>query len=87
MSLFLFFSLQLNELLCISELDEKATLVFRIIGSLNLEEVEVDTMLNLIEMTSHDLTKIFRPNNNGPCEGVKAKISRTLRAADLIFKK
>ena len=72
---------------CISELDEKGTLLFKIIGSLNPEEVEVGTLLNLVEMTSYDLTKMFRPDDNGPCEGVKAKIGRTLRAAHMIVTK
>lgn len=79
--------LKSNPFFCFSELDEKGTLLFEIIGTLNPEEVEVGTLLNLAEMTSHDLTKIFRPTDNGPCEGVKAKIRRTLRVAHMIVTK
>ena len=65
--------------------EEKDTLIFDIMSTLDPEELELGSIINLAEMTSYDQTQIFRPTENAPCEGVKDKLNKTIRAGSKII--
>ena len=59
-------------------LETKGTLITEYLANLDTDLVKVDTMANLLQMTSWDLTKEFKQMEGAPCEHALPSIEHTL---------